>query len=218
VTLLVVVARWGVAVGLVLVLLVVVPYVVVSALSEDGLRHLGFSTANVRWLRGAVEEEEEELAPAIHPLAGGRLDGTVALGSLALVVGASIVMEGSAQTLGRHFGLSDLVVGGVILAAVTSLPNAVGAIYLARRGRGAATLSEAMNSNMLNVLVGLLLPALFLGIGPRGGGGTLVASWYAGLTVACLLLAYAGRGLARREGLLIMAGFAAFVVVAVTLV
>ncbi|MHB1818741.1 MAG: ABC transporter permease [Streptosporangiaceae bacterium] len=55
-----------------------------------------------------------------------------------------------------------------MLAAVTSLPNAVAAVYLARRGRGAATLSTALNSNTLNAaaLAGFALPtfltALFL--------------------------------------------------------
>jgi hypothetical protein len=35
-----------------------------------------------------------------------------------------------------------------------SLPNAVAAVYLASRGRGAATLSEAFNGNAINILVG----------------------------------------------------------------
>ena len=50
-----------------------------------------------------------------------------------------------------------------MLAAVTSLPNAVAAVYLAGRGRGAATLSTALNSNALNVIAGLLLPAAIIG-------------------------------------------------------
>ncbi len=215
VTLVVMVARWGAGVGLVLVLVVVVPYVVVSALSPEGLVRLGLKPGQVEWLRGAIAEEEEEIALGVHPMAGGRLDATVALGSLAVVVAASIVMERSAETLGRRFGLSSLVVGGVILAAVTSLPNAVGAVYLAVRGRGAATLSEAMNSNMLNVLIGLLLPGIFLGLGATGGSGVLVASWYAGLTILCLAMAYVSRGLTRTEGAVIVAGYAAFVVAAV---
>ena len=201
--------------GLALVLVVVVPYVLVSALSPGRLLRLGLAQHQVDWLRDAIEEEEEELALGIHPVSRRRLDATVALASLVVVVVASIVMERSAETLGRRFGLSSLVVGGVILAAVTSLPNAVGAVYLAVRGRGAATLSEAMNSNMLNVLIGLLLPGIFLGLGATGGAGLLVGAWYVGLTVLCLLMAYVSRGLTRQEGVLIVAGYAAFVVAAV---
>ena len=50
-----------------------------------------------------------------------------------------------------------------MLAAVTSLPNAVAAVYLASRGRGAAMLSTTLNSNALNVAAGLLLPATITG-------------------------------------------------------
>jgi cation:H+ antiporter len=217
VTFLVVATRWGAGVGLVLVLVVVVPYVLVSALSPGGLLRLGLAPRQIDWLRGVIEEEEEELALGVHPRAGGRLDATVALASLAVVVLASIVMERAAETLGRHFGVSSLVVGGVVLAAVTSLPNAVGAVYLAVRGRGAATLSEAMNSNMLNVLIGLLLPGVFLGLGTTGSAGVLIAAWYVGLTVVCLLMAYISRGLTRQEGVLIVIGYAVFVVAAVAL-
>ena len=36
--------------------------------------------------------------------------------------------------------MAGIVTGGLVLAVVTSLPNAVAAIYLALRGRGAAAL------------------------------------------------------------------------------
>jgi Ca2+/Na+ antiporter len=103
-----------------------------------------------------------------------------------------------------------------VLAAVTSLPNAVGAVVLASHGRGSAVLSEAMNSNLINVVVGLFLPAIFLGLGGTSGDGTLVASWYACLTLVSLALAFSGRGLNRRGGLVIVAGYLAFVIVAAT--
>ena len=92
--------------------------------------------------------------------------------ALVVVVAASIAMERGASSLGVHFGVPEIIVGGLVLAAVTSLPNAVSAVYLARRGRGAATLSTALNSNSLNVTAGLLIPATdhrpgqAVGIGP----------------------------------------------------
>ena len=78
------------------------------------------------------------------------------------------------------------MIGALVLAGVTSLPNAVSALYLAVRGRGAATLSIALNSNALNVTVGLLLPGLLVGLGAPSGQGTLVAAWYLGLTAVTL--------------------------------
>ena len=44
---------------------------------------------------------------------------------------ASVAMEQGASTLGTPFGVPQIVVGGLVLAAVTSLPNAVSAVYLA---------------------------------------------------------------------------------------
>jgi len=84
-------------------------------------------------------------------------------------------------------------------------------VYLARRGRGAAVLSTALNSNAINVVVGLLIPAILAGLGPASGQGTLVAAWYAGLTVLALALAYRERGLGRASGTAIIAGYLAFV-------
>ena len=102
------------------------------------------------------------------------------------------------------------MVGTLVLAGVTSLPNAVAAVYLARRGRGAASLSTAMNSNALNVAAGLLLPAVILGIGPATASVTLVAAWYVGLTVLVVAFAYLHRGLRRRVGILIVTAYLVF--------
>ena len=78
-------------------------------------------------------------------------------------------------------------------AARTSTP-----VYLARRGRGAATFSTVLNSNNINVTAGLLIPATVIGVSQPTGSGLLVAGWYLGLTAVTLLLAYAFRGLNRR--------------------
>jgi cation:H+ antiporter len=108
-------------------------------------------------------------------------------------------------------------VGGLVLAAVTSLPNAVAATYLARRGRGAAALSTALNSNALNVLLGLLVPGVLLGLAAPNGVFSLVAGWYVGMTVLALVLAYADRGLRRAAGWALVAAYAGFVVAVVAL-
>jgi hypothetical protein len=72
-------------------------------------------------------------------------------------------------------------------------------------------LSTALNSNAINVVAGLLIPACLAGLGPRSGQGTLVAAWYAGLTVLALALAFRSRGLGRLSGAVIIAGYLAFV-------
>ena len=199
------------AAGLVIVLVVLVPYLILLSSWRDRLRRLGLPAVWVNWLIKAITEEEQELEVAIHPRRGRRRDWIEALLAVALVIGASVAMESSGSTLGARHAIPEIVVGGLILAAVTSLPNAVAAVYLAARGRGAATLSTAMNSNALNVTVGLLLPATIVGLGAPSGQATLIAAWYLGLTAFALASAYLSRGLRRPQGVLIICAYLAFV-------
>jgi cation:H+ antiporter len=178
---------------------------------------LGIPASWVRWLDRAVAEEELELSEAIEPPAARALDWAVTAAALGVVLFASIVMERAASAIGRRFDLRGIVVGALVLAVVTSLPNAVAAVYLARRGRGAATASTALNSNNLNVVVGLLVPAVVLGLARPMAGEVLTVVWYVGLTALTLGLALARRGLGRGEGWVVIGGYLAFVVALVAL-
>ncbi|MDE3064076.1 MAG: hypothetical protein KGJ36_00205 [Acidobacteriota bacterium] len=164
------------------------------------------------WLRAAVHEEELELAEAIRPTPANRLDAIVAAAATVIVVAASVAMEHGATDLGRRWNVSDAVVGGLVLAAATSLPNAVAGIHLAATGRGAAALSTALNSNNLNVVIGLLIPGAVVGVSTPSLAGGLTAWTYLGLTVVVLGAALASKGLTRRAGAVILGGYAVFVV------
>jgi cation:H+ antiporter len=213
VCLLVVVGVLAPAVGLVLSALVLVPYLVLLGLSRDRLATLRLPPSWTRWLNQAVTEEEIETEGAVLPSRGGRSDALVAVAATLVVVGGSVAMERAAARFGTRHGVPEIVIGGLVLAAVTSLPNAVAAIYLARRGRGAATLSTAMNSNALNVAIGLLVPATIAGLSTSSGQSTLVAAWYLGLTLFALASAYLSGELRRLQGASIVGAYLAFVIV-----
>jgi cation:H+ antiporter len=200
------------AVGLVLVLAVLVPYVVLLALRRTQRRRLPLPRRWVTWLASAVDEEELELEAAIRPRRGTLRDLLVAAAALIVVILATVAMERGASALGQHYSVAAVVVGGLVLAAVTSLPPAVAAVHLAAQGRGAAALSTAFTSNALNVTAGLLIPTLFIELARPSGQALLIAAWYVGLTYLTLALAYVGRGLGRGAGWVIIAGYAAFVV------
>jgi cation:H+ antiporter len=208
--LLVVLGALSPPVGLVLSLALLLPYLVLLGVPHDRLARVGLPGAWGQWLAQAVMEEEAELLPAIHPRRGGARDAMLAGCAVLVVVAASVAMEQSASTLGQRIAMPQIVVGGLVLAAVTSLPNAVAAVYLARRGRGSATLSTAMNSNALNVVAGLLLPTTVAGIGAASGDATLVAGWYVGLSAFALAAAYRSRGLGRTSGALILCSYFVF--------
>jgi cation:H+ antiporter len=197
--------------ALVLALAVLAPYVYVSAVHPSGRSALPLPPRLRSWLAGAVAEEEQELSDAIHPERGGPRDAAFAVLALAVVVAASAAMERTASALGARWAVPGVITGAIVLAAVTSLPNAVAAVFLARRGRASATLSEAFNSNTLNVLAGLLLPAVII-TGPSLGGALPIAIWYGVLSAATIALALAGRGINRRSGALIIAAYLVFAI------
>jgi cation:H+ antiporter len=201
----------GAVPGLVLVLVVLAGYLLLLATHRTSFGPLKLPERASRWLVAAVDEEELELVVAIRPKRGTPRDALTAAVALVVVVAASVAMERGASGLGQRYSVPGIVVGGLVLAAVTSLPNAVAAIYLAGKQRGAAAFSTALNSNTINVLAGLLIPSTFVGLSAASGQTTLVAGFYLGMTGLVLVFAYLDRGLRRPSGLLIIAGYLAFV-------
>ncbi len=212
-TLVLVTGAAGPVPALVVALAGFLPYCVVIGLAPRTIGRLPLPRRLRRFVVRAVYEEDVEVGP--HPVQRSRpeaLDIALLAAALLVVVVSSVAMEHAGVALGARFGWAEIVVGGVLLAAVTSLPNAVGAVYLARRGRGAAVLSEALNSNALNVVVGLLLPAIAVGVGAGGSGAFGIAVWYGLLGTAVLALAYGAAGLSRASGALVVVAYAGFVV------
>lgn len=197
------------AVGLVLALLALAPYVTVSALHARARAKLP------RFLREAVAEEQQDARRDEFAPPATALDALVVVPTLAAVVGGAYGMVAAAQSLGDRWDVSDVVLGALVLAALTSIPNLIAAVRLARHGRGAACVSESLNSNNANILVGLCIPALILGLGSASGIEVFAACWMIGMTVVAVALGF-GKGLTRREGAAILALYVAFAVVVAT--
>jgi cation:H+ antiporter len=198
-------------VGLTVALLILLSYLVILGVRRETICRLPFGQHITTWLSDAVDEEALELVSAIRPHRGRPIDAATALGSLVIVVIASVAMERGATSLGHHFHVADAVIGALVLAAVTSLPNAVSAIYLARMGRGAAAFSTALNSNNLNVVVGLLIPSVIVGLAATSFAGNFTSISYVVLTALVLVFAFVKSGLTRRAGSLILAAYVLFV-------
>jgi cation:H+ antiporter len=196
--------------GLLVALAALAPYVLILGMRHERLARLGLPAAWTSWLVATISEEELELEVAIHPRRGGARDAVIASAAVLVVVAASVAMERTAAELGGHHAIPGIVIGTLVLAGVTSLPNAVAAVYLAARGRGAAVLSTALNSNALNVVGGLLLPTAILGLGAPSGQTTFIAACYVALTGFALASAYVSRGLGRPFGLVIIAAYLTF--------
>lgn len=159
----------------------------------------------------AVAEEESAAHPDHHARPATAGDALLLLPALAVVVGASAVAVDAAQAVGRHLGVSQIVLGTLVLAVLTSIPNAVAAVRLALHGRGSAVVSEAFNSNSANVVAGLCIPAAIVGL-DSGGAGRLTAWWALAMTLLAVGLLHRGRGLRPAAGWLVIATYAVFVV------
>jgi cation:H+ antiporter len=187
-------------------LLVVVPYVVLSALHARRRERLPAV------LRAAVAEEQQDARrDEFAPPATGT-DVLTILPALAAVVGGAYAMVAAAQSLGDRWDVSDVLIGTVVLAGLTGIPNVLAAVRLALHGRGAACVSESFNSNNANILVGLCVPALVLGLGDPSGIETFAAWALVGLTALAVAVGFGG-GLTRREGGAIIALYAGFVAI-----
>jgi cation:H+ antiporter len=197
--------------ALVAALAALIPYLIVLGAGRARLARIPLARHWAAWLAAAVSEEEAELEEVIRPAHGRARDVAVAGAMLAVVVVASVAMEQAATRLGTRFAIPPIIIGGVVLAAVTSLPNSVAAVYLAARGRGAAMLSTTLNSNALNVTAGLLVPAAIIGLGAPSGQADLIAVWYLVLTLIALAFAYRYSGMARATGAFIIGAYLVFV-------
>jgi cation:H+ antiporter len=194
--------------ALVLGLAIAIPYVFLSALHPSRIARL----PDV--LRAAVEEEQTDARRDVHAKAG-RYDALILILGLGGVVGGATAMVYAAQSLGSRWNVSDVVIGTLVLAALTGIPNVLAAIRLALHGRGAACVSESLNSNNANILVGLCIPALVVGIGAPSGLERFSAAAMVAMTLLACALAYSGGGLRRSEGWFVIACYAAFAAVVI---
>ena len=85
------------------------------------------------------------------------------------------------------------------------------ALRLARQQRGDATVSETMNSNTINLVGGVVIPAAILGVGTVTHGVMVDLAWLAALTGWTLLALAGRRGMGRLAGSVLIVGYLAFV-------
>src|SRR5437764_1501276 len=118
----------------VLTLFVLAPYVAVSSLRGRAIDRLP------QPLRTAVREEQRDARRDDYAGPGGLYDVLTVVPALGAVVGGATAMVLAAQSLGRRWDISDVIIGTLVLAALTGIPNVVAAIRFAVHGRRAVSL------------------------------------------------------------------------------
>ena len=131
--------------------------------------------------------------------------------AVAVIALGSVGMVHAGLKIGHTVGLSNVLIGTLVLAVVTSIPNAYTGVRLGLARRGSALVSETLNSNTINLAGGLAIPALFVTV---SGGGLARADgiWLLAATVITLALLVPRGGVRRAGGALLILSWVAFAV------
>lgn len=173
----------GATPALVTVVAVLAPYVAVLSVRPvaDGDETSGKHSLR-RLLSVTAAEQAKESRPTERPRKASNLELLTLIPVITAVVLGSVELVDASVRLGRSLQIGQSLIGALVLGPLTDIPNAIAAVSLARKGRGSAVVSEALNSNSLNVVVGLCLPAVVIGTARVTPPLQLEAWWLLGLT------------------------------------
>jgi cation:H+ antiporter len=190
-----------------------IPYVLLLVRGPQILARLRLNSALIGGLRRALAEREapaERPAPVPVPAwPEALLFGT----DVALIVLGSIGMVEAALALGDRWHLGGPLIGVLVLAPLTSLPNAVTGVRLGLADRGSALVSETFNSNTINLVAGLILPALLVGVPSLTHSAKLGILWLGAMTAMCLLFLSPAAGIRRAGAGILGVSYLGFVAV-----
>ena len=166
-----------------------------------------------RMVEHAAQEGEDRQSPHSEAhFATHRQISLMALDVLLIVIG-SIGMVQAALSLGGRWGIGPALVGALVLGPLTSLPNAFTGVRLGLAKRGAALVSETLNSNTINLVAGVAIPSLFVELTAHSSTDRLDVALLAAMTAVTLALLGPRRGIGRRGGAAVVGLYAVFVAI-----
>jgi cation:H+ antiporter len=199
--------------ALVLVAVVAGPYIGLLVLGRRGVRRLHLGVESNRFLRHTFGEGHRAEHPRPSREVALLTSSMLLLADLVVIVAGSIGMVTSAVVLADSWGIPRALVGVLVLAVLTSLPNASTGVRFARAQRGSALVSETLNSNSINLVVGIAIPATIAGLGAFTALPVFDLVWLVVMTVAAVMLFARSGGPGRLGGAFLITLYGAFVVV-----
>ena len=133
--------------------------------------------------------------------------------ALCLIVAGSVGAVRAATDLAQAWSVPEALVGVVVLAILTSLPNAWTGVRFGLQRRGSALMSESLNSNSINIVAGLAIPAALGTFAAFSGLAIFDIVWLIGMTTAALVLFGKRGGAGRGAGAFLIVLYAIFLVV-----
>jgi cation:H+ antiporter len=108
---------------------------------------------------------DHEADDATDGIAVGREWGRLAV-SLFVILVAVEQLVGGVESLGQTFGIPEFLAGVTIVAAATSLPDALVSVRSARANKGVTSLGNVLGSNTFDLLVAIPVGVLIVGTVP----------------------------------------------------
>jgi cation:H+ antiporter len=202
----------GATAGVWLVAAVAVPYVVLLAVGPRVARRLPLRAAELRFIHRSFGEAHRHARPLDSRREAGRL-AVVLVVALALIVAGSVAAVRAATDLAHAWSVPKALVGVIVLAILTSLPNAWTGVRFGLQQRGSALMSETLNSNSINIVAGLALPAALGAFAGFSGLAIFDLAWLLVMTAAALVLFGRRDGAGRGAGAFLVVLYGVFLAI-----
>ena len=169
-----------------------------------------FNVLSVRWGRDADAGASRTNDADDGPAPGRSLTITV-VGLVALLLGAELLVRG-ASDIARTLGASETVIGLTLVAIGTSLPELATSVAAGRRGQIQIVAGNVIGSNLFNVLGALGISAAVVPVAMEPSLATAEVPGVVLLTLLAGVFMLTGRRVARVEGIVLLAGYAAYLI------
>jgi cation:H+ antiporter len=212
VTLAVVAGALGAIAGAVLVAVVAVPYVLLLAAGPRLVRRLPLGVTESRFVGRSFGESHRRTGSLDSKREAATLLAVLVL-ALCVIVAGSVGAVRGATDLAHAWSIPETLVGVIVLAILTSLPNAWTGVRFGMQQRGSALMSETLNSNSINLVAGLAVPTALGSLRAFSHLAVFDLAWLVGMTATALVLFGRRGGAGRGAGALLIVLYAAFVAV-----
>jgi cation:H+ antiporter len=161
--------------------------------------------------KSVQDEFETEIPTSTWDSHWGVQVALIVVGLVMLVMGADWLVD-AAVAFARAFGVSDLVIGLTVVAVGTSMPEIATSIVAAMRGQRDIAVGNVVGSNVFNILAVLGAAGIASGVGlPVSEAARNFDLWVMlAVAFACLPIMITGREIARWEGVVFLAYYAAY--------
>lgn len=157
------------------------------------------------------EFEKEFKVPSENAVPMWRCGLSLVLGVAFLVIGGKWLVEG-AIILAKSLGISDTVVGLTLVAAGTSLPEVATSLLATWKGERDIAIGNVVGSNIYNILgiLGLCSVVTPGGLQVSPSLRSFDIPVMIGSALLCFPIFFTGMKISRKEGLLFLAGYIAY--------